>query len=72
MVAPTPFALVSFAHKDGDEATTRIVEAVNGTGHSYVTASRIADREFIRVSIGQTHTRQEHVDRLWKVIDANS
>jgi RimJ/RimL family protein N-acetyltransferase len=37
-VAPTPFALVSFAHVDGDEATSRIAEAVNASGHSYVTA----------------------------------
>jgi aromatic-L-amino-acid/L-tryptophan decarboxylase len=69
MVAPTPFALVSFAHVDGDEKTAKIAEAVNASGHSYVTASRIAERTFVRVSIGQTHTTQEHVDRLWAVIE---
>ncbi len=69
LVAPTPFALVSFAHSAGDEGTERIVNAINESGHSFVTASQLGDRRFIRVSIGQTHTEQEHVDRLWRVID---
>jgi aromatic-L-amino-acid decarboxylase len=72
MVAPTPFALVSFAHVGGDEATSSIAEAINASGHSYVTASRIADRTFIRVSIGQTHTDAEHVDRLWELIESSA
>ncbi len=72
LVAPTPFALVSFAHGAGDAATERIVNAINASGHSFVTASQLGDRRFIRVSIGQTHTEQEHVDRLWKVIDGHA
>jgi aromatic-L-amino-acid decarboxylase len=68
-VAPPSFALVSFAHRDGDEATDALAEAINASGHSAVTPSTVAGRRFIRVSIGQTHTRQEHVDRLWQLID---
>ena len=30
----------------------------------------VAGRRFIRVSIGQTHTAAEHVDRLWDAIRA--
>jgi aromatic-L-amino-acid decarboxylase len=69
LVAPTCFALVSFRHVDGDDATTRLAAAINDSGHSYVTPSQIEDRAFIRVSIGQTHTEQRHVDRLWDLID---
>ena len=72
LVAPTPFALVSFAHRDGDDATREIARAVNATGHSYVTTSTAGGRAFVRVVVGQTHTRQEHVDRLWAVIDQSA
>jgi aromatic-L-amino-acid decarboxylase len=68
-VAPTPFALVSFRHAAGDPATERLTRAINESGHSYVTASRVDDQAFIRVSIGTTTTGQAHVDRLWDLID---
>ncbi len=70
LVAPTPFALVSFAHVDGDEATTRIADAVNASGHSYLTTSVLDGRTYVRVSIGAPTTRAEHVDRLWDLIAA--
>ncbi len=69
LVAPSPFALVSFRHVDGNEATESLGAAINDSGHSYVTRSRIGDVTFIRVSIGQTHTEQRHLDRLWSIID---
>lgn len=72
LVAPTPLALVSFRHVDGNEATDALALAVNRSGHSYVTSSKLGDESFIRISIGQTHTEQRHVDRLWAVIDASA
>ncbi len=69
LVAPVPFSLVCFRHVGGDAATDRLAEAVNATGHSYWTASRLGDRSIIRVSIGQLNTAQEHVDRLWAAVD---
>jgi aromatic-L-amino-acid decarboxylase len=69
LVAPTPLALVSFRHVEGDQATDSLASAINASGHSYVTPSKLGDVSFIRVSIGQTHTEQRHVDRLWSVID---
>lgn len=70
LVAPVSFALVSFRHADGDEATDRLADAINGSGHSRVTPSVLDDQRFIRVSVGQTTTTQEHVDRLWQVVEA--
>jgi aromatic-L-amino-acid decarboxylase len=72
MVAPTPFALVSFRHVAGSEATMSLADAVNASGHSYVTPSQIDGEAFIRVSVGQTYTTQEHVDRLWRLIDQSA
>ncbi len=70
-VAPPSFALLSFAHVDGDDATDALAEAINASGHSAVTPSTVGDRRFIRISVGQTHTTAEHVDRLWETIKAN-
>ena len=72
MVAPTPFALVSFRHGSGNDATLALAEAINASGHSYVTPSQIDDVSFIRVSIGQTSTAERHVERLWDLIAAGA
>ena len=72
LVAPTPLALVSFRHRAGDDATKRLVAAINATGHSYVTPSVLRGSTFIRVSVGSTTTRADDVDRLWALIDAEA
>ena len=69
LVAPVPFSLVCFRHVSGDSATDALAEAVNVSGHSYWTASRLGETSIIRVSIGQLTTAQEHVDRLWDLVD---
>ncbi|HSJ28003.1 MAG TPA: pyridoxal-dependent decarboxylase [Acidimicrobiia bacterium] len=71
-VAPTPFSLVSFAHRHGNEATDRIVTAINGTGTSYVVPSVLGDRRFVRVAVGSTLTEQHHVDAVWETIEASA
>jgi len=72
LVAPVPFSLVCFRHADGNDATRSLAEAINRSGHSYVTPSSIDDVSFIRVSIGQTMTDKEHVDRLWELVAATA
>ena len=68
LIAPTEFGLVSFLHVDGNEVTDALTDAINESGWAYVTPSTIDGRRFIRVSIGQTNTTEEHVDRLWALI----
>jgi len=72
LVAPVPFALVCFRHVDGNEPTDALAAALNATGDVYVTASKLGDDSFIRVSIGQTMTEQRHVDHLWDLISAGT
>lgn len=69
LVAPVTFSLVAFAHRDGDEATDRVAAHINASGDSYVTPSSLPDgRRFVRVAIGQPHTGQRHVDRVWQLV----
>ncbi len=69
VIAPTPFALVSFRHAGGDDATRTLADAINANGSFYITLSEIENRPFIRVSIGATWTRQHHVTQLRDLID---
>ena len=64
LIAPTPFALVCFAHVDGDEATQRLLSALNSDTSIYVLGSSINGQDFIRVSIGSTWTTDRHVTAL--------
>jgi hypothetical protein len=71
-VAATTFGLVCFRHAAGDDATRALARELNASGGFYVTPSVLPDGgAFIRVSIGQTQTRQRHVDGLWELIDAH-
>jgi aromatic-L-amino-acid/L-tryptophan decarboxylase len=72
LVAPAPLALVCFAHRDGDAATDRIVAAVDAEPTLHLTASTLDGRRIIRVAVGQTHTAQADVDRLWDVVAASA
>ena len=69
LFAPTTFALVSFAHVDGDVATEELADALGRAGFA-VTLSTAAERRFLRVSIGSTWTEHRHVLALRAAIDA--
>lgn len=64
LIAPTPFALVCFAHVDGDATTRRLLDAVNADDSVYLLGSEIDRQAFIRVSIGSTWTTDDHVAAL--------
>ena len=70
LAAPAPLSLVCLRHRDGDEATKALLEAVNADGGVYLTHTVLAGRYTIRVSIGTLATERRHVDRLWALIDA--
>jgi aromatic-L-amino-acid/L-tryptophan decarboxylase len=57
--------LVCLRHRDGDNATRRVLEAVNASGRAYLTHTTMDGRLVIRVSVGQTRTEHRHVERLW-------
>ncbi|MGH9243181.1 MAG: pyridoxal-dependent decarboxylase [Acidimicrobiales bacterium] len=67
-LTPTRLNLVCFAHRDGDEATQRLLDAVNDTGRAYLTHTRIRNRLAIRMCVGQTWTERRHVEAAWKLI----
>lgn len=69
VVVPAQLALVCLAHRDGDDATQRLIDAVNATG-AQVTHTRLDGRLVLRVSTGQARTTEQHVDAVWDAITA--
>ena len=69
-LAPAELSLVCFAHRDGDHASQALLEAVNASGRAFLTHTRLRERYAIRVAVGGTSTRQDHVEQLWRLIDS--
>jgi aromatic-L-amino-acid/L-tryptophan decarboxylase len=63
-----PLNLVCFRHADGEAATQRILDGINGSGQAYVTHTRLDGDLTVRVSVGSAQTRAEHVERLKELI----
>ncbi len=69
IAAPRSLALICFAHRDGDAATQRLVDALNATGRVYLGTSRLHDRLVIRVAIGSPYPVADRVRVLQDLID---
>ena len=68
LAAPVPLNLVCFRHKGGDAANQAIMDRLNQSGDLFLTHTKLDGRLTLRLSVGQTHTKQEHVERAWKRI----
>ena len=68
LLAPVPLNTICFRHNPGslDEGelerhNTRLLERINASGRIFMTHTKLRGRYCLRVSIGQTETRREHV-----------
>ena len=71
-IAPTSFALVSFAHVDGNDATDELVARINGDGRFHITGSEVDGMRYARISVGSTWTTESDVAALWNLVDASA
>ncbi|HVF19266.1 MAG TPA: pyridoxal-dependent decarboxylase [Mycobacteriales bacterium] len=70
VAAPHPLNLLCLRHVDGDAATERLRDAVNGSGEAYVTMTKLDGWVALRVCVGAQRTEARHVDRLWELLSA--
>jgi len=68
LAAPVPLNLVCFRHRGGDEVNQRAMDAVNASGKAYLTHTRLDGKLTLRLSIGQSRTEAQHVDRVWELL----
>jgi aromatic-L-amino-acid decarboxylase len=68
LAADPPLNLVCFRLRGGDEINQKLMERLNASGRLYLTHTRLAGHLTLRFSVGQTNTRQQHVERAWALI----
>ena len=68
LLAPHPLALVTFALRDGDQATRDLLRAVNASGEAYLTHTVVNGRHAIRLAIGSVLTERRHVEAAWQLL----
>jgi aromatic-L-amino-acid decarboxylase len=72
LVVPAPLNLVCFAHLAGDDFNRRLLEQLNQSGKLYMTHTVLDGRYTLRLCVGQTHTKAEHVRQAWELIQENA
>ncbi|WP_408661121.1 aminotransferase class V-fold PLP-dependent enzyme [Jatrophihabitans sp.] len=72
LLAPHPLALVTFASREGDQATRELLQAVNASGEAYLTHTLVDGRFAIRMAIGSVLTERRHVEAAWKAITSRA
>jgi len=69
LAAPPVLGLVCFRLREGgDEATQRVLDAVNRNGRVFLTHCKLDGRLAIRMAIGATRTQREDVAEAWREI----
>ena len=72
LVVESPLNLVCFSHRAGNEFTERLMHYVNDTGKMYMTHTKLNDIFTLRMSIGQTYSEIEHVEKAWDLLQQAS
>jgi aromatic-L-amino-acid decarboxylase len=70
MAAPAPLNLVCFRHTGGDAVNQQIMDMLNRSGDLYLSHTKLDGKLTLRMSIGQTYTRREHVVAAWEKLQA--
>ncbi len=77
-MAPTPFSTICFravpetmqtaAPELIDKLNAELLDAVNRTGKTFLSHTKLNDRFTLRLAIGNLKTREEHLERTWELL----
>ncbi|MBD3223292.1 MAG: aspartate aminotransferase family protein [Caldithrix sp.] len=70
LAAPVPLNLVTFRHKSGDTVNQKLLQMINDSGKAYLTHTVLDGQYTLRLSVGQAFTEYEHVQNVWRLIEA--
>ena len=68
LCAPVPVNLVCFRHTAGDAFNQRLMDELNASGALYLTHTRLNEQLVLRLAVGSTPTKHEHVQAAWNTI----
>ncbi|MEZ4423189.1 MAG: aminotransferase class V-fold PLP-dependent enzyme [Gemmatimonadota bacterium] len=69
LAAPTTMGLVCFRHRDGEDATRRILERINRSGFAFLSHATIAGQLTIRWALGTYLCTWEDLDAVWTRVE---
>ena len=74
-MAPAPFSTVCFRARPAgldeaalDRLNQAVLDNVNASGEAFLSHTRLHDKLTLRVAIGNIRTREEHVRRVWELL----
>jgi len=77
-MAPTPFSTLCFRAvpetmagddpESMDQLNAALLDAVNETGETFLSHTKLNERFTLRLAIGNLKTRKEHLDRTWELL----
>ena len=62
------FSLVCFRHKGSNALNQRTMQAVNDTGHAFLSHTVLDGKFVLRLAIGNMQTTEEDVQSTWDLI----
>ncbi len=68
LVAPAKLNLVCFRLRSGDQSNQALMDRLNASGDLFLTHTKLDGKVTLRLSVGQTHTQERHVERAWQRI----
>jgi aromatic-L-amino-acid decarboxylase len=72
IMAPHPFGLVCFRLRGDDAPNADLLARLNASGALFLTHTRVRGAFTLRMALGGTQTRLEHVEAAWKRIAADA
>lgn len=69
LVLNPPLNLVCFRYHSDDEFNLKLMNTANETGKAFFTHTKLSGQVVLRMSIGQTHTTEKHVQQTWNLIE---
>ncbi len=75
LAAPTVMGVVCFRLLADDAATadalnSRMVESINAGGETYLMQTKLRGRAVMRLGLGNLLTTEEHLGRIWRILQA--
>ncbi|MCH9697963.1 MAG: aspartate aminotransferase family protein [Gammaproteobacteria bacterium] len=72
LMAPNPLNLICFRHRSDNIFNQKLLETLNASGECFLTHTQLNKIYALRVCIGGTYTRKQHVQKLWQLIQKTS
>lgn len=72
IAAPVSLSLVCFRMKSSDDANQKLLSTLNKSGKLYLSHTKLNGKYVLRLSVGQTRTEREHVEKAWESIKAEA